>query len=78
VRPGVRLGRERAALLHYPLTRGRAGLEYVIGRGQHMAGSQYYRWILDRAEASPMFEGSQRYETPESLGAYLVPPARHG
>jgi hypothetical protein len=78
VRPGVRLGRERAALLHYPLTRGRAGLEYVIGRGQHMAGSQYYRWILDRAGASPMFEGSQRYETPESLGAYLVPPARHG
>jgi hypothetical protein len=74
VRPGLRLGRERAALLHFPLTRGRSGLEYIIGRGQHMAGAQYYRWILDRAEASPMFEGSRRYDGPASLRAYIRAP----
>lgn len=78
VRPALRLGQERAALLHYPLTRGRAGLEYVIARGQHMAGAEYYRWILERAEASPMFAGSRRYTDPSSLGAYLAPPAGRG
>lgn len=75
IRPGPRLSRERGVLLHYPLTRGREGLQYNIERGQHMAGSVYYKWIVDQAEASPMFHGSRAYANPSDLGAYLWPPS---
>lgn len=76
----VRLSESIAALLHFPLTRGRAGVEYIVQRGQHAGGSRYYKALLDGGglDRSPVFEHSRRYEGPESLTGLIrdVPDGR--
>ena len=61
------LGSERGVLLHFPITRGLEGLEYVTGRGQHADGSAYYRRLLDRAAVSPFYPGSRRLRSMSDL-----------
>ena len=58
-----------AAFLHYPLTRGRAGVEYIAQRGQHADDSEHYKRLLDGGalERTPVYDGSKRYAGPESL-----------
>ena len=58
-----------AAFLHYPLTRGRKGVEYIAQRGQHADNSEHYRKLLDGGalDRSPVFGGSKRYDGPQSL-----------
>lgn len=61
------LGTERGALLHFPVTRGLEGLEYTVGRGQHAAGSGYYKRLIDRAAVSPVYPGSRRLRGMDDL-----------
>ncbi|MFZ5964029.1 glycosyltransferase family 2 protein [Thalassococcus sp. BH17M4-6] len=65
----LRMSESIAALLHFPLTRGRAGIEYIVNRGQHAGGSKYYKTLLDGdgLDASPLCEHSLRYDGPQSL-----------
>ncbi len=67
IRPAYRLARERAALLHYPITRGMAGIEYVVARGQHVDGGSYYRSLLAAGGLNPCYDGSTRMETVDDL-----------
>ncbi|WP_146587047.1 glycosyltransferase family 2 protein [Puniceibacterium confluentis] len=69
-----------AALLHFPFTRGRAGIEYIVGRGQHAGGSRYYRKLLESGglDRSPRAAHSRYYEGASSLSGLMrdVPAAR--
>ena len=71
----LRLSRHRAALLHFKFAAGVAGLRYTAERGQHAAGSQFYKRILDQEAifaASPVFDGSRCYEQSRSLQRFLA------
>jgi hypothetical protein len=68
------LSRHRAALLHYKFAAGVDGLRYNAERGQHAAGGQFYKLIVEqeaKLAASPVFAGTMRYETSASLGRIL-------
>ncbi len=62
-----------SALLHFPFTRGRAGIEYIVNRGQHAGGSRYYRKLLESRglERSPRAPNSRRYEAISSLNGLI-------
>ncbi len=66
----VPASREMAAYLHFPVTNGRQGLDYIVSRGQHADGSKHYAEILEGLSdgtLSPMFEGSRRYTSSRDL-----------
>lgn len=44
------LSKETAVLLHYPITKGTQGVQYVVDRRQHAEQSGYYREILDKSD----------------------------
>lgn len=73
LRPAYRLGRERMCLLHYPITRGMDGVSYVAERGEHARGAVHYREIArsTRSADSPVYDGTSRYEGPQSLHAFF-------
>ncbi|APZ53473.1 glycosyltransferase family 2 protein [Salipiger abyssi] len=62
-----------AAFLHYPLTRGRKGVEYIAQRGQHADDSEHYKRLLEGGalERSPVFAGSKRYSGPGDLAGLI-------
>jgi hypothetical protein len=65
-----------AAFLHFPFTRGRAGLEYVAARGQHASGGGYYAHMLaagDVLARSPVCRWTRRYSGSVSLAGLLRP-----
>lgn len=74
------LSREKGAYLHFPITRGKAGLSYIGDRGQHSRAGKYYNHILGQGQAaldaSPVYPGSTRYTSSRDLGPLLVGP--HG
>ena len=69
-----------AALLHFPFTRGRAGIEYIVQRGQHAGGSRYYRKLLDSGGLgrSPHAPHSLHYDSVESLRGLIRDVPRGG
>ena len=69
----LRCSESIAAFLHYPLTRGRKGVEYIAQRGQHADGSEHYKRLLKGGtlEQSPVFGGSKRYTGPEDLAGLI-------
>ncbi|SNR46792.1 glycosyltransferase family 2 protein [Puniceibacterium sediminis] len=62
-----------SALLHFPFTRGQAGIEYIVNRGQHAGGSRYYRKLLESGglSRSPITAQSLIYEGSQSLGGLI-------
>jgi hypothetical protein len=62
---------QMAAYLHFPITNGRQGLDYIASRGQHADGSKYYTQVLDKLSGdtgdSPLFEGSRRFNNSHDL-----------
>ena len=63
-----------AAFLHFVFTRGRAGLEYYVARGQHTNGAEGYQSVLDNRAAmenSPAIASSRRYEGSRSLDGMI-------
>lgn len=68
------LGTERGALLHFPVTRGLDGLEYTASRGQHAAGSGYYKRLVERVSVSPVYDGSRRLRSMDDLAPVFGQP----
>lgn len=70
----VRISKRLCAFLHFPVTRGVDGIEYVANRGQHSRGSYYYKRMLHAEKLlrrSAVCEISQRYVSSSSLGPLL-------
>ncbi|MEJ6390309.1 glycosyltransferase family 2 protein [Gymnodinialimonas ulvae] len=70
----VAVSEHLAASLHYKFYKGREGLSYSVGRGQHAGKSALSKLILaDNCEngQSPVFEGSKRFEGVKSLSKLL-------
>lgn len=77
VTQNLKVSEEIGAYLHFPITRGEAGLSYVSTRGQHASGGKAYADILaqqDRLSQSPVYEGSKRYTQSSDLGPLLRRP----
>lgn len=72
----LQLASERGVLLHYPVTRGVAGLHHVVSRGQHMANSGYYSALLEVAQINPKYYGTRELKTIDDLQGILLPPRR--
>lgn len=70
------LASERAALLHYPITRGMEGVQHIISRGQHMADSAYYKDLLKAADKSPKYRGTRQLRSLDDLSGVILPPKR--
>ena len=66
---GRRLYPEMAVLLHYKITRGIAGIEYIAARGQHIQGGAAYRQLLlaDCAYVNPMCEITRKFADSRSV-----------
>lgn len=64
-----------AGFLHYPFTRGRAGVEYIAARGQHAGGGKYYQRLLDSGllDRSPVCPTTRRYSAPADLAGLIRP-----
>lgn len=74
----LRVSEETGAYLHFPITRGKAGLSYISTRGQHAGGSKAYSDALgqeDRLAQSPLYSGSKHYTHSSDLGPLLTPPS---
>lgn len=72
----VALGSERAALLHFPVTRGAEGMQRVISRGQHTSNSGHYVALLEVASINPTFHGTRELRTLTDLDGIILPPQR--
>ncbi|KMK66347.1 glycosyltransferase family 2 protein [Puniceibacterium sp. IMCC21224] len=76
----VPLSESIAVFLHYPFTRGRAGVEYIAARGQHAEGARAYKSLLEGEglDHSPVCATTRRYDGVASLAGLIrdVPPGR--
>ena len=76
----VPMSESTAVFLHYPFTRGRAGVEYIARRGQHADGARAYQSLLEgeQLKTSPIYKRSKRYEGVQSLAGLIrdVPDKR--
>ena len=70
----LRLASERAALLHYPVTRGMDGIRSVIGRAQHAEGAAHYRAMAEAGAVVPRFAGTARHDPATGLPGIVLPP----
>lgn len=73
----VPVSAELAAYLHFPITNGQEGIDYLIARGQHAGGSKYYveaREKMDTISGTPLYDGSSRYTNSRDLAALLKGP----
>lgn len=71
----VPLSRRQAVLLHFKFAGGVETLVYNAERGQHTAGSSFYRSIVDQQvvlNGSPVFAGTRTYDGTRSLGALIA------
>jgi len=64
-----------AGFLHYPFTRGAAGIEYISNRRQHADGAKHYRALAkdDLLDQSPIYANSKRYESKSDLKGLIRP-----
>ncbi|WP_341861145.1 glycosyltransferase family 2 protein [Gymnodinialimonas sp. 57CJ19] len=67
---------ERAVLLHFPVTRGRDGLDSIVSRGQHSANSGHYRALLGVAEINPTYYGTRELTSLKDMDGITLPPRR--
>lgn len=67
------LSKRRLALLHFNFAGGMSAIRYKSARGQHAAGSNFYRRIEDgRPETTALlFDRSLHYVQPQSLGSLI-------
>ncbi|MFP7569863.1 glycosyltransferase family 2 protein [Marivita sp. S2033] len=64
-----------AGFLHYPFTRGQAGVAYIARRGQHAGGAKHYRAVLDTdmMDRSLVHEGSRVFSDIADLTGLIRP-----
>lgn len=72
----VTVSSERAALLHFPVTRGAEGLQDIISRGQHAANSGHYKALLEVAQINPMYYGTRELRSLSDLDGIILPPRK--
>lgn len=63
----LKLPKEKGVILHYPLTKGEDGVNYIVQRSQHSAGSKYYRLLETFWDINPLYFGSSRASSAQDV-----------